>query len=58
MPSKNTYVKRLKSKLIDIRYSDIPSKSKVSISLSELTKKAREVRKTFKDEDLARYNFA
>jgi len=58
MLNQNRHVKKLKSKLVDIKYSTNPSKNKLGMSLSELTKRAREVRDTFKDEDFARYKFA
>lgn len=57
MPSQDPTIKKLKKKLVDIKYSEKPQKSKINMPFPELVKKAQEVRKTFSDEDLARFNF-
>lgn len=58
MSNQNPYVRRLKEKLYNINSSEKPKNSKITLTLSELANKAKDVRKTFKDEDLARFNFS
>lgn len=58
MPNQNSYVKKLREKLYDISFSTKPAKSKITLTSSEFAKRADKVRKTFKDEDLARFNFS